>query len=163
MRLVLYQPDIPQNLGAALRLGTCLDVGIDIISPCGFPLEDKAIKRAAMDYGPCAKVSHHDSWEDFLSQARLSPSENTPVSGQAVKRLILLTTRASVPYTDFTFQADDYILLGRESAGVPETVHDVADHAVRVPMAKGARSLNVINSAAMILGEALRQTAQFPK
>jgi tRNA (cytidine/uridine-2'-O-)-methyltransferase len=153
MRLALYQPDIPQNLGAALRLCAALEVDLDVIEPCGFPLSDKAIKRAAMDYSVCAKVSHHIGWQAFLDFRRDLPG--TP-------RLILFTTRGSEPYTDFQFRPDDILLMGRESAGVPDDVHDLADHRLLIPLSLHARSINVITAAAMGLGEALRQTKAFP-
>ena len=154
MRLALYQPDIPQNLGAAIRLCACLDVGLDIIGPCGFPLDDKAIKRAAMDYGDCAKVSHHSGWLAFESD--LSKAEPPP-------RLLLFTTKAATSYIDFVFQPEDVLLFGRESAGAPQEVHDAADHRLIIPLSAAVRSINVVNSAAMALGEALRQTDRFPK
>ena len=152
MRLALYQPDIPQNLGAAIRLSAALEVALDVIEPCGFPLNDKAIKRAAMDYGGCAKVSHHAGWSDFLRLARQMRDA----------RLILFTTRAAQPVYDFIFAPDDILLMGRESAGVPDEVHDVVDHRVYIPISPQARSFNVITAAAMGLGEALRQTGAFP-
>ena len=151
MRLALYQPDIPQNLGAAIRLTAALEVALDVIEPCGFPLGDKAIKRAAMDYGGCAKVSHHDSWNDFLAQIRAGKS-----------RLILFTTQSARPYQDFVFSDDDVLLMGRESAGVPPEVHAEADHRLFIPISAQARSINVITAAAMAMGEALRQTGGFP-
>jgi len=155
MRLALYQPDIPQNLGAAIRLSAALEVDLDVIEPCGFPLGDKAIKRAAMDYGVCAKVSHHAGWQAFLEFRRdiLGPEA----------RLILFTTRAAAPYTGFVFAPHDVLLMGRESAGVPDEVHDAADHRLFIPISAQARSFNVITAAAMGLGEALRQTAGFPE
>ena len=152
MRLALYQPDIPQNLGAAIRLSGALGVALDIIEPCGFPLNDKAIRRAAMDYGDCAKVSHHAGWVEFLAGVR----QNSAV------RLVLFTTRAAVPYIDFAFAPDDILLMGRESAGVPSDVHDAADARLFIPLSPAARSINVVTAAAMGLGEALRQTGTFP-
>lgn len=154
MRLALYQPDIPQNLGAAIRLSAALEVALDVIEPCGFPLSDKAIKRAAMDYGACAKVSHHAGWRPFLDFRRdqLGPDA----------RLILFTTRSAEPYVGFDFRPDDILLMGRESAGVPDEVHEAADHRLFIPISAQARSINVITAAAMGLGEALRQTAAFP-
>ncbi len=149
MRLALFQPDIPQNLGAAIRVAACLGVGLDIIEPCGFPLSDRSIGRAALDYGSAAEIRRHDSWSAFLS-------------GRTGGRLLLLTTRASAPYHRFAFRPDDGLLLGRESAGVPDSVHAAADARLRVPMAEGARPLNVVVSAAMVLGEALRQVEGFP-
>ncbi|WP_040309772.1 tRNA (cytidine(34)-2'-O)-methyltransferase [Asticcacaulis biprosthecium] len=152
MRLALYQPDIPQNLGAAIRLTGALEVALDIIEPCGFPLNDKAIRRAAMDYGGCAIVSHHTGWAVFLASTRANPAA----------RLILFTTKSASPYGDFTFRPDDVLLMGRESAGVPDDVHDAADHRLFIPISAQARSINVITAAAMGLGEALRQTSGFP-
>ena len=148
MRLALYQPDIPQNAGTLIRLGACLGAPIDIIEPAGFPLSDRAFRRAGMDYIEQANVSRHLSWERFNS-ARV----------QARQRLVLLTTRGSVPYTQFAFEPDDILLLGRESSGVPEEVHAAVDGRVVIPLQAGARSLNVAVAAAMVLGEALRQTA----
>jgi tRNA (cytidine/uridine-2'-O-)-methyltransferase len=153
VRLALYQPDIPQNLGAAIRLCACLDVTLDVIGPCGFPLGDKMIKRAAMDYGPCAKVSHHTGWTAFCESLALKPQA----------RLLLFSTKAATPYHQFTFLPDDILLLGRESAGVPPEVFERADHRLIIPMATGTRSINVINAASMALGEALRQTNTFPE
>lgn len=150
MRLALYQPDIPQNLGAAIRLCGALEVELDVIEPCGFPLNDKAIRRAAMDYGSCAKVSHHSGWDAFRA------------SLTAGARLILFTTRSASPYTAFAFQQDDILLMGRESAGVPDEVHQAADHRLFIPISAQVRSINVITAAAMAMGEALRQTARFP-
>ncbi len=154
MRLALYQPDIPQNLGAAIRLAGALEVDLDVIEPCGFPLSDKAIRRAAMDYGACAKVSHHTGWQAFLDFRR-------DVLGPRA-RLILFTTRAAAPYTGFAFGPDDVLLMGRESAGVPDEVHEATDHRLFIPISAAARSINVIAAAAMGLGEALRQTNAFP-
>lgn len=155
MRLALYQPDIPQNLGAAIRLSAAFETDLDVIEPCGFPLRDKAIKRAAMDYGACAKVSHHSGWGDFLAFRR-------DVLPQAT-RLILFTTKSASSVYDFRFAPDDILLMGRESAGVPDDVHAAADHRLFIPISAQARSINVINAAAMALGEALRQTNSFPK
>ena len=145
MRIALFQPDIPQNTGAIFRLGACLNVGVDVIEPCGFVLDDRRLKRVAMDYGTQAAIERHASWEAWRS-ARVSA------------RTILLTTQGDVAYTDFRFDPGDILLLGRESAGVPEHVHAAVDARLIVPMASGARSLNVVTAAAMVLGEALRQT-----
>src|SRR5579875_1333086 len=112
MRLALFQPDIPQNLGAAVRLCACLGVPLDVIEPCGFPLSDKALKRAAMDYGAAAELARHDSWAAFGSAPE-----------RAAGRLVLFTTQGALPYLDFSFQAGDTLLFGRESAGVPDEVH----------------------------------------
>jgi tRNA (cytidine/uridine-2'-O-)-methyltransferase len=152
MRLALFQPDIPQNLGAALRLGACLGVPVDVIEPCGFPLSDRAIGRAAMDYGVKAEATRHASWTHF---------RDDPLRKQG--RLVLFTTKAALPYQDFAFQPGDVLLFGRESAGVPDEVHDAANARLYIPLSQGARSLNVVTAAAMALGEALRQTDGFPK
>ena len=149
MRLALFQPDIPQNLGAALRLGACLGVPIDVIEPCGFPLSDRAVRRAAMDYGEKAEVVRHASWTDFQQRPG--------------GRLLLFTTRGAQVFHDFEYRPDDILLFGRESAGVPDEVHDAADARLVIPLAPGTRSLNLAISAAIALGEALRQTDGFPK
>lgn len=151
MRLALFQPDIPQNLGAAIRLAACLGVPLDVIEPCGFPLSDAAIRRAAMDYTGLAEVRRHLSWRDF--QANSAPSG----------RLILFTTRGATPFHDFAFAPDDVLLFGRESAGAPDEVHDAADAKLLIPLAPGARSLNVVTAATLALGEALRQINAFPR
>ena len=151
MRLALFQPDIPQNVGAAIRLTACLGVALDIIEPCAFPLNDRALKRAALDYGPLAQVSRHDSWSSFLA---------APERGEG--RLVLLTTKGALPFHQFDFMTGDTLLMGSESAGVPDGVHREATGRVRIPLTPGARSLNVVIAAAMALGEALRQTRLFP-
>jgi tRNA (cytidine/uridine-2'-O-)-methyltransferase len=148
MRLALFEPDIPQNAGALMRLGACLGVAIDIIEPCGFLFDDARLKRAGMDYLGFAEVVRHMSWNAFACAA----------SG----RLILLTTKGAQSYSDFRFAATDILILGRESAGAPENVHQAAAERLRVPMAPGLRSLNVALAGAMVLGEALRQTKGFP-
>lgn len=151
MRLALFQPDIPQNLGAALRLGACLDTPIDVIEPCGFPLSDAGVRRAAMDYGALAQMTRHAGWADFLQ----SPERKAG-------RLILFTTKGASPLHAFAFQPGDTLLFGRESAGAPPEVHEAADHRLFIPLAPGARSLNLTVSAAIALSEALRQTHGFP-
>ena len=148
MRLALFQPDIPQNTGALLRLAACLGIAVDLIEPAGFVLSDRRLRRAGMDYLDLASLTRHASWDAFL-QAR---------SG----RLVLLTTRSDISYAGFAFAPTDILLLGRESAGVPDAVHEAADARIRVPMVPGARSLNVALAAAMVLSEALRQTDGFP-
>lgn len=148
MRLVLFEPDIPQNAGTLLRLAACLGVGVDIVEPCGFLLSDRHMKRAGMDYLERVDLARHASWAAFRAAGG--------------GRLVLLTTRAATAYADFAFRADDRLLLGRESAGVPDSVQAAADARLRVPMVAGVRSLNVAVAAAMVLGEALRQTAGFP-
>lgn len=147
MRLALFQPDIPQNTGTLIRLGACMDVPVDIIEPCGFPFSIKALRRSGMDYLDQAALTHHRDWAAFLAD---------PARAQG--RLVLCSTKAAIPYTDFEFSAGDTLLLGRESAGVPNDVHDAADSRLVIPMAAGPRSLNVAIAAAMVLGEALRQT-----
>ena len=147
IRLALFEPDIPQNTGAVLRLGACLGVAVDIIEPCGFLLDDRRLRRAGMDYVERAAMTRHPSWDAFLDR----PHE----------RLILLTTQGDEALPEFRFRPRDTILLGRESAGVPDHVHAAAEARLRVPMMPGARSLNVALAAAMALGEALRQTGQF--
>ncbi len=152
MRLALYEPDIPQNAGSLMRLGACLGVGVDIIEPCGFLLTDRNFRRAGMDYLAHADIRRHESWGRF----RDNFSANGP------KRLVLLTTRGDQAYTGFAFAADDTLMVGRESAGVPEDVHAAADARLVIPLLAGLRSLNVAQAAAMVLGEALRQTKGFP-
>lgn len=150
MHIALYQPDIPPNTGTIIRMAACLDVAVHIIEPCGFPFGEKSFRRAGMDYIDQSTITRHISWEDFLEK-------------MGKHRLILLTTKAAEPYTEFTFKDDDILLLGRESAGVPENVHERADHRLLIPMTPNTRSLNIALSAAMVLGEALRQTDGFPK
>lgn len=149
MRLALYQPDIPQNCGTLLRLGACLGVPVDIIEPCGFLLDDKRLRRAGMDYLQAADWQRHSSWEAFREQQ--------------VGRLVLLTAHSQQSYLETGFEEEDILLLGRESAGVPQSVRDVADLSVTIPMRAGVRSLNVAIAGAMVLSEALRQTGKFPK
>ncbi len=156
MRLALYEPDIPQNTGAVLRLAACLGVAIDIIEPCGFVFTDARLKRAGMDYLDDVSITHHSSWAAFTESLKAGRR-----SGNA-GRLVLLTTEANVAYTDFVFAASDVLIVGRESAGAPRDVHQAADARIKVPMADGMRSLNVALAAAMVLGEALRQTGRFP-
>lgn len=142
--IALYQPDIPQNLGAMIRLAACMSVDLHIIEPCSFPLNEKKIRQSAMDYMTKINYTRHSSWENFL--------ENI---GQ--RRIILMTTKAADPYIDFTFKDDDILLAGSESKGAPDYVHERADARVVIPMAEGLRSLNIVNASSMILGEALRQ------
>ncbi len=149
MRLVLYEPDIPQNTGALLRLAACLDLPVDIIEPCGFFLDDKRLRRAGMDYLDRVALTRHSSWSAY--------------QGTASGRLVLLTTAAEDRYVDFQFRPEDNLVVGRESAGVPEPVHAAADARLRLPMRTGLRSINVALAAAMVLGEALRQTNLFPE
>ncbi len=153
MRLALFEPDIPQNTGTILRLAACLGVGVDIIEPCGFLLDDKRLRRAGLDYLDHADLRRHSSWQ------RYEAAHEAARPG----RLILLSTRGDRAYTRFSFASDDTLLLGRESAGVPQAVHDAADARLMIPMRAGFRSINVALTAAMVLGEALRQTDQLPK
>lgn len=147
MRIALFEPDIAANTGTIIRLGACLNVAIDIIEPCGFPFGDASLKRAGLDYLPRASVTRHASWRAFREQAN--------------SRLILATTKAAKDYTTIGYRSEDILLFGRESAGVTREVAAAADEAVRIPLVDGMRSLNVAVAAAMILGEALRQTGAF--
>ena len=148
MRLALFEPDIPQNTGTILRLAACLGLGVDIIEPCGFAFSDRRLKRAGMDYIDRVSLIRHDSWADFETD-------------KGDTRLILLTTKADLNYCEFNFTGTDTLLLGRESAGVPAQVHVVADARLTIPMSPDLRSLNIATAAAMVLGEALRQTGGF--
>ncbi len=148
MRLALFEPDQPGNTGTLIRLAACMGIGCDIIEPCGFPFSHAALKRAGMDYLEAVDLGHHANVTHFLDG----------LAG----RLVLLTTKAAKPYTDFQFEASDTLLLGRESAGVPDWLHDRADARLFIPMAPGLRSINVALAGAMVLGEALRQTKGFP-
>ena len=149
MRLALFQPDIAPNVGAMLRLCACLGVGTDVIEPCGFVWSDARLKRAGMDNLDRVALRRHASWETY--RAARGPG-----------RLVLLTTRGDTALPGFAFRADDTLMLGRESAGVPDEVHAAADAGLVIPMAPGARSLNVALAATLALGEALRQTGQWP-
>jgi len=146
MRLALYQPDIAQNTGTMLRLAACLEVGVDVIAPTGFDMTDRALRRAGLDYLAHVEIVRHASFADFEAARQRSGS-----------RLVLLTTRAELSYTSFVFKASDTLLVGRESAGVPEAIHEAADARLRIPIRPGLRSLNVAVAAAMALGEALQQ------
>jgi tRNA (cytidine/uridine-2'-O-)-methyltransferase len=148
MRIALYQPEIPGNVGAILRLSACLGVAVDIIEPCGFVFSDKRMKRAGMDYADHVSVTRHVDWAGFSDHAR--------------GRRILLTTRGVARLQDFAFASDDTLIMGQESAGVPEDVRADCDHAVRIPLVAGLRSLNVGVAAGIALSEALRQTGHLP-
>jgi len=148
MRLALYQPDIAGNVGTILRLAACLDVGVDLIEPMGFAFSDRALARAGMDYAAQARIVRHADWDAF--------------AGAASGRIVLLTTRATTRLDAAAFRADDILLLGSESAGVPDDVHGRADLTVRIPLAAGFRSLNVAVAAGIALAEGLRQTGGFP-
>jgi tRNA (cytidine/uridine-2'-O-)-methyltransferase len=164
VRLALYEPDIPQNAGSLLRLGACLGVGVDIIEPCGFLLSDRNFRCAGMDYLQHADIRRHESWQRFRDNFSANARANAHATSRATShgRLVLLTTRGSTAYTDFSFAADDTLMVGRESAGVPDDVHAAADARLLIPLLPGLRSLNVAQAAAMVLGEALRQTRGFP-
>lgn len=146
-RIALYQPDIPGNTGTILRLAACLGLGVDIIEPAGFDISDRNLKRAGMDYLASVSLVRHVNFERFEAWR-----------GESGRRLVLASTRAAERYTDFAYRPDDILLFGRESAGVPDPVHDAAEARVIIPMVEGQRSINVAMSAAMIAGEALRQT-----
>lgn len=150
-RLAIFQPDIPQNTGTMLRLAACLGVPVEIIEPAAFDVSDRNLRRSGMDYLHHVSVTRHISWRAFEEWRRESGT-----------RLVLATTKGATPYVGFSYRPDDIILVGRESAGVPDEVHAAADARIVVPMLPGLRSLNVAVTAAMILGEALRQTHAFP-
>lgn len=148
IEIALYQPDIPGNTGTILRLAACLGAVVHVIEPAGFDLSDRALKRAGMDYLEMAALRRHLNWRDFESW-RMAEK----------KRLVLLTTKAQTAYTAHKFADDDILLFGRESAGVPDDVHEAADARLTIPMAEGARSINLALSVAMVAGEAMRQCA----
>jgi tRNA (cytidine/uridine-2'-O-)-methyltransferase len=150
-RLAIYQPDIPQNTGTMLRLAACLGVPVEIIEPAAFDVSDRNLRRSGMDYLQHVTITRHISWRAFETWRQ-----------ETTGRLVLATTKGAIPYADFAYQPDDIVLVGRESAGVPEEVHAAADARILIPMQPGMRSLNVAVTAAMILGEALRQTRSFP-
>jgi len=146
LRIALYQPDIAGNTGTILRFAACLGLGVDIIEPAGFPLSDKALKRAGMDYLEMAALTRHVDWNAFEDRRKKDG-----------RRLVLLSTKAATPYTNFSFADGDMLLFGRESAGVPDPVHQAADARLTIPMQGSARSINVALSVAMVAGEAIRQ------
>ncbi len=149
MRLALYQPDIAQNTGTILRLAACLGVSVDLIEPCGFPFDDRRLRRAGMDYLEQVDLRRHSSWQAYRDDERIG-------------RLVLLTTKGDSVFPDVTFRPSDTLLLGQESAGVPDEVQETADLRLRIPLLPGMRSINVALAAAMVLTEALRQTKGFP-
>jgi tRNA (cytidine/uridine-2'-O-)-methyltransferase len=151
IQLALYQPDIPQNAGTILRLGACLGLAVHIIHPASFALTDRNLRRAGMDYLDRASLSEHDDWAAFEAWRKGSGH-----------RLIALTTKASAPYHAFAFRPGDVLLLGRESAGLPDAVHAAADARLAIPVADGTRSLNVAVAAGIVAAEALRQLDGFP-
>ena len=150
MELALYQPDIAQNTGTLLRLGACLGIRLHIIRPAGFAFSDASLRRSALDYLEFAEFLEHDSYLDFSAWRQANGL-----------RLVLLTTRANRSAYEVEYRSEDVLMLGRESAGVPASVAETADLQVRIPMRKGARSLNVAIAAGLVLGEAMRQTAGF--
>jgi tRNA (cytidine/uridine-2'-O-)-methyltransferase len=152
LTLVLYQPDIPQNAGTMLRACACLGVDAAIVEPAGFPVADRNFRRAGMDYLDAVAIRRHASFAAFEDWRRATGH-----------RLVLLTTQARQAYTDFAFRPDDLLMVGRESAGAPQNVHDAADARILVPIRPDLRSLNVALAAGMVLGEALRQTSAFPR
>lgn len=151
MRLALHQPEIAGNVGTIIRMAACFAVPLDIVMPCGFPISDKQLKRAAMDYRDGAEIVRHATAEAFFA-ARQGPGH----------RVVLLTTQGAEPLTQARFAPGDTLLLGAESCGVPPEVHARADLRVRIPMAAGFRSLNIAVAAGIALGEALRQTGSYP-
>lgn len=149
MRLALFQPDIPQNVGACIRQSACFGVELHVIEPTGFRFDDRAMKRAALDYGPLSHMTRHADWDAFLRD-------------RPAGRLILFTTKAAAPLTDFEFRPDDTLLFGKESAGAPDYVHEAADARVFIPIRAETRSLNLSVSAGIALWEGLRQTGGLP-
>lgn len=149
MRLALFQPDIPGNVGAMLRTCACFGVGVDLIEPLGFPWDDKKVRRAGMDYFDHVAIARHADWAAYQAQRR--------------GRLILLSARGTVGLYDMAFQSGDTLMMGSESAGAPPEVHAAADQVIRIPIAPGLRSFNVSVAAAMALAEALRQTKGLPE
>lgn len=149
MRIALYQPDQPGNMGAILRLAACTGVGIDVIEPCGFAFSDRGLKRAGMDYIEVAAATRHANWEAFEQGAE--------------GRIVLLTTTGATRLDEAAFEPGDTLLMGSESAGVPDIVHARADLRVRIPQAEGTRSLNLAVATGMALAEALRQTGGWPR
>jgi tRNA (cytidine/uridine-2'-O-)-methyltransferase len=153
MRIALYEPDIPQNTGAILRLAACLGVAIDVIQPTGFVMTDRKLRRAGLDYIAAGHMQTHPSWRAF-QEARLAEL--------APPRLVLLTTSGETSHLDWRFRPDDILMVGRESEGVPDDVARACDGRVRIPIRPGLRSLNVATALAIVLGEALRQCGLFP-
>ena len=154
MRIALYQPDIAQNVGSLIRLCACFGLPLDIIEPCGFPFDMRRIKQTAMDYIDHVELNRHASWEAFLEYKQ----EHLPNN-----RICLLTTKGSDPHHSVAYQENDILLCGRESAGVPDKVHGIADVRLRIPLAAHARSFNVASAATIVMAEALRQTNNWPK
>ena len=149
MRLVLFEPDIPQNTGTLLRLAACWNLAVDVIFPCGFAFDDARMRRAGMDYIDSVDIRRHTSWSAYLAWRDQNPAQ--------CGRLLLLSTKAAEPYHDFAYRPDDSIMVGRESSGVSAAVHEAADHRLVIPLRPGMRSLNVAIAAAVVTAEALRQ------
>ena len=149
MRIALYQPDIPQNTGNIFRLGACMGVAVDIIEPTGFVFDDKKFKRSAMDYIDHLEYKRHNDWQHFYKWIK-----------EKKLRLILMTTKSEDSLYNFEFRSSDILLFGRESAGVPDNIHQIVDHRLTIPMKDGVRSINLSSSVALVLGEGLRQTNQ---
>ena len=147
MRIALYQPDIPQNTGNIFRLGACLGISVDIIEPTGFIFDDKKFKRSVMDYIDHIDYERHIDWQHFYDWSQ-----------EKKYRLILMTTKSRQSFYKFKFHSSDVLLFGRESAGVPDNVHQIVNHRLTIPMKKGLRSINLSSSVALVLGEGLRQT-----
>ena len=145
MHIALYKPDIPQNTAAIIRTCACLGAKLEIIEPCGFLLSDKRFKRVVMDYMDEKDINFYQSYDEFFKQKQKG-------------RIVLMTTKASVPYTEFKFEKNDTILFGRESAGVPENIHKIVQNRLKIPMENNKRSLNLASSVAIILAECLKQT-----
>jgi tRNA (cytidine/uridine-2'-O-)-methyltransferase len=150
IEIALYQPDIAPNAATIIRMAACFGLSVRVIEPAGFTWSDSSLKRAGMDYLAMAHLVRETSWETFRAATK-------------GKRLVLISTKATLPYTDFAFATGDILLMGRESAGVPDEVHGAADHRLLIPMRQGFRSLNVAMACAMVTGEALRQLRMFPK
>lgn len=149
MRLALYQPQIPQNVGACIRLSACFGVDLHVIGPTGFTFDDRAMKRAALDYGPLAHMTRHTDWDAFLRD-------------RPAGRIVLFTTKGATRLDAFDYRPDDTLLFGSETAGVPDEVHAVADARILIPIMPGARSANLSVSAGIGLFEGLRQTGGLP-
>ncbi|MDR0571320.1 MAG: tRNA (cytidine(34)-2'-O)-methyltransferase [Rickettsiales bacterium] len=142
MKVLLYQPDIAGNVGTIIRLCACLDLELDIIEPCGFPFDDKKFKRAGMDYIDCVKIHKFSSFHEFMAK---NPG----------KRIVLLTTKADESFSEFLFDANDVLMVGRETAGVPDEIHNLVDKRIVIPMKNNMRCLNVAVSLAMVMGVAI--------
>ena len=147
-KIALYEPDIPQNTGAIIRICSCLGADLEIIEPCGFLFNDKRFKRVVMDYMDEKMIKFYRDYNDFFESKKN-------------QRVILMTTKASVPYATFNFKINDTILFGRESAGVPEKIHALINKKLKIPMKNNKRSLNIASSVAIILAENLRQNKFF--